>query len=1364
MVHAHANENDAKPLVTKMKYYLSGLFACGLLPLVLWGQPKPPSTFMASLGVENYRVTHIGVENGLSQGSVYTIFKDSYGFMWFSSQEGLNRYDGLNFRVFRPDEADSTALWGSNVVGIIEDPSGDLWIGTEVCLNRYDRNRGKFQHIFSIDDRDAAQGGISYPFYVDSREVWLFNDRGGIVAYDYQSDERRVVEDRFLYQQNNLAYHSILRTSGGDMWLRSDVGLIRLPAQGGEPEYYFSSHPRNLRGEPSTFYSYHYDAKEEVLWLGGEGEIFRFDLVSKRVDAFAFSPSSMVFDLHLDNEGRVWVGTESSGLQVFDPQSEVFRELDIQQYHLPLRALATVFVDEQGVVWVCSDPQGLYKIIPNYRAIQLLRHDPLVPGGLPDSYVRSFAEDRDGRIWVGTQHGGAAVWDPEKGSFDSSIRQRLQLYIPDRAISSLIVDQSGRIWIGTENGLACYDPVADTVKVMHQYTDSAYRLDNYIRSLLEVASGSVFFTSETGLYQADYAQQRVRRLPVFQDTSLTTLFSDSRGRLFISSYFNGFYVLEKVGRQWRRLGHFLPGLIINCFYLDSAGNRLWLGTNKGVWEFACREEPFELKPLRQFAEKDGLPSSYVYAILPDEEGSLWLSSNRGISKFDPGKGTFNNLGPKDGLQGYEFNTNAYLQASDGVLYFGGVRGMNFFVPGEVGKVPNPTPRVLFTGLQVSGRQSENRMLNEEQTSLSLAFSNNTFFLSFVAPEYFCDGEIKYRYRLTNYEKNWSEPGYANTVRYIRVPPGEYEFQVQAMNCDGVWSEEPTLLALTIRPPWWRTPLASLAYGSGLILLILAGYQLYSWRKLERQESLHLKEMNEYRNRFYTNITHEFRTPLTSILGMGERVEGQPEVRDLILRNGRRLLDLINQILEISRLEAGQEDLQLLQADVQQFIRYLAEPFALIAAGREITLSMELAPRQFLMDFDPPKLERIVVNLLSNALKFTPPYGEVTLESWIDDRRQWFWLRVTDTGPGIEPGHLPHIFERFYRGGGGDHASGTGIGLALVRELVLLMGGEVDVESKKGEGTAFRIKLPVSRQAVTTAVESDFEVIGKGAIPAAQAAEITPVSSENTNAQKPVVLLVEDNADVVTYLKLILEPKYEFSIAGNGRQGLEMAFSLVPDLIISDIMMPEIDGYQLCHNLKNDERTSHIPIILLTARAGVSDRIAGLARGADAYLEKPFHEAELLVRVDQLLQLRRSLQQHYRREFVTGADTKIKPESATKRESSFLARVRKIIRQQLDDPAFSVTDLCDSMKLSQSQLYRKLKALTGKSPHQLISDYRMNVAEEKMRNTSLPVKEVAFQCGFNDPDYFSRLFREYYELSPTEYRRQKDPSADPQHNH
>jgi signal transduction histidine kinase/CheY-like chemotaxis protein len=882
-------------------------------------------------------------------------------------------------------------------------------------------------------------------------------------------------------------------------------------------------------------------------------------------------------------------------------------------------------------------------------------------------------------------------------------------------------------------------------------------------------------------------------------TEIHKLFEDSRGWIWVV-YQHGIDVYEPgSGRFFHLKKADLPAFNgQHVGIAETPSGVIWMVAGDDLWRIGASEASLQKagkdnRAILDFkCSKIAPPKSSVgdnsvrfNSIAFSKDQHLFLGTDDGLYRLDPKRNeTVKVFTEADGLQNNEFNQSSYFKTKDGRFIFGGVNSFSVFHSDSL--ISNQhLPQTHIVGLQVNNQPFPlpASALGADHISLKLSHDQNLITLEFAALDFTNPSRNLYRYQFIQTgllresgDKEWVVLGNKNTVQFANLQPGSYTFKVQGRNNDGLWSEQPAELHFSIRPPWWKSWAAYLFY-FGTIAAV--GWLFYQYRLRQRlgfQETLRLKELDDFKSRFFTNITHEFRTPLMVILGMTERLiaDGEQLMNQdaqgklgLIKRNGENLLHLINQILDLAKLESKSLKINYVQGDVLPYLRYISEGLHSLANAQNVLLRVESKEAKIVMDYDPERLLQIVYNLLSNAIKFTPSGGKVLLEANVKDA--WLHLSVSDSGVGVPPDELPFLFDRFFQaknqasaasslsGSAKVGSSGTGIGLSLTHELVKALGGEISVESTVGVGSMFLVKLPVTNKSVF--LESGASISLEGRKPATAKLSLP---KETQSAHLPLILLIEDNPDVVEYLAACLQGKYSLNFAYNGRAGIEKALETIPDLIVSDVMMPEKDGFEVVETLKNNELTSHIPIVLLTAKADVQSRIVGLKRGADAYLSKPFHQEELLIMLANLQDQRKRLQAKYRSisdfgfrnvdsaapqsEGVNTYSEIVFPQPEI--EDVFLQKVHAAIMEHLSDAQFSVRDLCRQLGTSQPQLHRKITALTGKNTTRFIRSVRLNQARELLLNKKMNVTEAAYASGFDDPKYFSRVFQEEFGVLPS----------------
>ncbi|MBL7791908.1 MAG: response regulator [Saprospiraceae bacterium] len=1351
--------------------------------------------------------------------NIQCIAQDHTGFVWFASQTGLYRYDGQHVVTYRYDPQDKASIAGDYIEWIFVDKKNTLWLGCPgFGLSAFDPATTRSVHYTHDPDDPQSLSNNNVWMITEDRQgyIWVATDNGV-----NRLDRRTGKFKRFLHDPDNpksLSYdiaRSVYTDRQGTVWVGCGVaGDVNDPHDilGGLNRYNgdgtFTRFQHNP-GDPNSLSDNRVRALFEDsrgnFWVGTAGT--GLHLMDRKRGIFtrmvgpvlqksksAFPDNYSVSVISEDQNGWLWIGASQGGLNVFDPVTQQMRHFEDEpgmDGSLQTKSVLTFCQTRDGVIWLGSgnDSWTVYRVKPPQNLFSFFDKRQL---GRQRIQVNGMAADPTGGFWAQTtgDFNGILHFNTNKTAWSHLSYEPPVTQTKFLDFFELGTDPFGHLWASTEKGL---------YKMSLGQPNGKLRLDSNV-------SRSIAFPHPW--------------VPYF----------DKKGNIWIPSFGGGLYRFDS---QWQDLTHFkhnpadpqsLGGDIVESVFEDHQQNIWVLGGGIGVDPahplFLDRYEPAtgafihylppgdygdpmkavvdrqgniwfaafpygirKLNPITReykvFTQAKGaLPDNRLTQLIPDKRGNIWLLGSEIILLLNPETERFFTYTERHGVHplSFEFISGACTTAT-GEIVFGGVNGFLFFQPEEVyrqaGRIP---PVIRLTDFSIKGRTivpGNDSPLSRavwESSDIRLSHRQNVFSFHLANFDFNGAGLSLLEYKLENYDHDWRSDLYNGEASYVNVPPGEYILKVRGANSLGAWSGEQVGVRIVILPPWWRTWWAYLLYAMVAFGMVYFFYKIQIKRRLERLETLRLQELDAFKSKLYTNITHEFRTPLTVITGMAEQLKS--ELRkipgssalnfqypiSLIERHSAGLLRLVNQMLDLSKLESGKLDLHYQQGDVVIFLKYLTESLHSLAESKRVKINFQSDFEKFVVDFDVEHLQQIALNLLSNALKFTPEGGEVTVKVGLADDQSSprFFLSVTDTGIGIAEEHLPHIFDRFYQApiNEGHASGGAGIGLALTKELVKMMWGEISVKSLLGKGTTFTVVLPVSNKAQLWSPDTLIQEIlkpNKVESPIAEPLQDPHLQITDTN---PLVLLADDHPDVLTYLKSCLAGSYRLITAKDGQSCLDAAFDHIPDLVIADVMMPHKNGYEVCEALKNDERTSHIPVILLTAKADRDSRLAGLARGADVYLAKPFHQKELLVEIKKLLELRQKLQMHYRSVagLAEGARQRQSAPKADGLEDYFVRKVRKIVESHLDDPGFTVENLSHEVLLSHSQLHRKLLALTGLPASQFIRNIRLYKAKELLQNPLVTITSVALDTGFNDPGYFSKVFRQEFGMTPGQWRK------------
>jgi signal transduction histidine kinase/DNA-binding response OmpR family regulator/ligand-binding sensor domain-containing protein len=1325
----------------------------------------------------------ISIAQGLSQGMVYDILQDKEGFIWVGTKDGLNRYDGYTFKVFTNDPYNDKTLSSNSINKLFEDSKGRIWVGTEnEGLNIYDKKTGNFLRIqhTATNANGLSSNSIKIMEELPDGRMLIAADDGKInmvTLKDNFLDKGVTPNITTLVMPNSTNVYGIGNDKNGTTWIGGMDGTVyQLDAK---------KNAFTLAPNMQLLNNGYLTKSEDILINGdlylytGKAVIPLFDTKKKPEGNIIFRPNSDLWDKHHRETSFYEVST-------WGPNKKIEWGLKLPEK----RIIYPFIVDQSGLIWCGTVGYGLKKYnVDNDRFnTQLFGYSTYTI--LPNADNDFFIGD------VGYQ------W---RRSTNKIIQENAFKNIPQvTQIDNFIIAKTGDYWLKSDDkGYFKYNPV--TNKLTSYPSINNYKGMGSKQPIMEDSKQQIWFSGLGGsIMLFNTVTEKVTTINMNTNAAkkmadlaiITALYEDKNGTYWVGTL-DGFANVQlaktpdaKPQIKWY-YNNSNPNTLnynhVSCFLDDPANaNYLWIGTKGG----GLNRLEKSTGNFFHLTIKDGLPDNVVYGMLADDASNIWGSTNRGIfclSNAKDGKKetwTFRNFTKEDGLQDDEFNTSAYKKMPNGHLAFGGVNGLNIFNPKEI-LAKNFKPQVFITNILIGNlpvlpKDKTGVLKNaiEQTPSITLNYLQDILTLEFSSLDFTAPGQNKYRYQLVGMDKDWVESGTRRTATYLHLPAGNYVFKVQGSNSQGIWSDKITELKITVRPPWWRTWWAYFFY----ILLIgwaIRGYfkfkvnkaKLQNQLNYEQQEAKRIKELDTVKTQLYANITHEFRTPLTVILGMANQVKAHPEKHlengvDMIVRNGESLLKLVNEMLDLSKLETGKMELQLISGDIINFLRYIVESFHSLAESQNKQLHFLAEVDALQVAYDPEKIRQIVANLLSNALKFTPEKGNIyiSVSKEINNNnigKNTIILKVKDTGIGIPESQLQHIFDRFYQldNSATRKADGTGIGLALTKELVKLMGGTITVKSPPtgaNKGTEFTVVVTLDKSDYKE--EQNHIAIPQENIPRLDYATVehkTGILESNIDIQEPLILLVEDNADVVAYTASCL-PNYRLAVGKDGKEGLEIATDIIPDLIITDVMMPYMDGFELCRMLRVDERTSHIPIIMLTAKADVESKMEGLEMGADAYLEKPFNREELLLRIRKLLELRKNLQQYYLKNtglpIVETEATTIT--AATKTEDAFVQKIRDAIETNITDTNFTVEQLCKTVFMSHSQLHRKLDALTGCSPNKFIRLIKLTKAKGLLENPETSIAAAALDCGYADPGYFARVFKQEYGTTPQEWRMQK----------
>lgn len=1356
------------------------------------------------LGAQDLNFRHLTIDDGLSQNAIFSIAQDQQGFMWFGTKDGLNRYDGQSFRVFRQNPSDTTSINGNTITELYVDKRGWIWLrSTENGINYYQPKRDLFSGLQHLKSSDGHSIDDQIEAISEDKEgnIWAGTRTNGL--YRIERDPGTGVPTELTHYTSgqglsNNQIHSIYVDKQGAVWIGNDRKISKyLP---GTDSFHGYDIPFEKTDETEYLLYYVIDdihpGPGETLWLGTSEGLMQFNKKTGRTTSYSYRLYSTrrehnrIRKIAEGPRGNLWLATPS-GLTIFNPVTNKYTEYKSDAYDplsISYNSITGLFKSSNGLMWVGTAGMGIDLYDPRANRFPKITGNDLLTE-VSSFSIRNVLEDQNRNVWILADR--PYRWDRQK----QTLQNVNDLFVPDALPDSypvelwdLAEDRKGALWAASTQGLIKHDPFTKKVTHFDYSPDNTGGLpQRQVYGVLEDSGGELWVLTENYLSRlADPQTGRFRsyrfnenepvreqiRPPMVEGKSGNIWFGTSLGLFYFDRQSETFQHFEQVRSDSTSLSHNLVKSILPD--PKNPGNYLWIGTSGGL-----NKLNLQAKSFTRFTTADGLPNNVVYGILPDNSGHLWLSTNRGLSKFNPRREEFRNYDARDGLQSNEFNTGAYFRSSSGELFFGGIAGLNYFYPEQVKDNPN-LPEIVLTGFKIEEREITYRN-SPAVLDAPLPFAQNirvdhrddllTF--RFAALNYSAPEKNQYAYKLEGLSDSWVESGNYATAVFTNIPHGRYTLRIKASNNDGVWNEAGIGISLVVTPPWWHT---SWAYAAYLITFLLAGYSLRRYElnrfnlknqlELERIQTESLRKLDHLKSEFFANISHEFRTPLTLILGQIENVISSDiqysDKRKLTMAtdNANRLLSLINQLLDLSKLEAGKMGLNKGQYNIVGFLKGLLSSFESLAESKDIRLFFESESDQIPVIFDAKKMERVILNLITNAFKFTDPGGEIGIRVRAK-AGELVEIRVTDTGIGISPDHLNSIFDRFYQADSSStrHVDGTGIGLALVSEFVKLHNGTIDVQSPNTQspetgkpGTEFIIRLPIGgvtdAQGFSKPEHTIKQQEWREDAPAVMASPADLDNLKNT-LDKEIILIVEDNTDVREFICEQLRDEYRILEADTGIRGLEQSKQEIPDLIISDLMMPEMDGFEFCRHIRQDEKTSHIPVIMLTAKAGLEHKVKGFETGIDAYLVKPFKIRELQARVRQLIQQRRQLRDRFSKSGMIQTSN-ITDDSA---EKIFIEKAISIVENNFGNEQFKVEGFAGELNMSQSQLNRKLQALTDQTAIQFIVAVKLRHAAKLLKNKNdISIAEISYLVGYNDQAYFTRVFKKQFGVSPSEFRK------------
>lgn len=1366
--------------------------------------------------------THIAQEKGLSQTSILCMMQDRQGFIWLGTKEGLNRFDGYSFKAYKYISSDTTSLSDNEIQSLSEDQEGNIYVSTQgggFCKYIYKANT-----FIRYPELPTTGTTVNCVIPNDDGSIWVGTPEG--LIYGKPDSEN---PDHFLF--TNMSTNAEYAYSNGQIItfgralisvesiLPLDSDHLLVGTQAGSFLFHIKS-KRYVRIEfPPLFGSkVHVIVRRNTdeIWAGTtngvtkmrweNGSLSLVELFNFSNDKWKNIKTDWINDIVVDNKNRLWIGTRGGGLVLIDENENITNFYSDLKHSSNIgdNMINSVIEDRTGVLWIGTECRGAVLLDLNRKKFKHLENNTFTGINLTTNQITAIT-GKDNEIWIGTAFNGLdrIVFNKDKTLSTLHIDKIPTIGIRTSSeIISLLQDNLGQLWIGTQsNNIIRYK----------NGTFTSYDIQGFAFALHQDRNKDIWIGTWGGELQKIKQNSdqiiNIGSTKILSSDKVLSIYDDSFGNLWVGTKGGGaniiplnlinqgyttFNVLQHNENDSTSIAH----NDIYCITQDSKGN-FWIGTGMGLSLLTVDKEPLASQlasghiTFKTYTEKDGLPGNMVFGIHEDSNKNLWISTINGLAMFDSQNGTFKRYICSDGLQSTELHSNASYQKEDGNLFLGGVNGLTFFNPEEI-TTNTYTAQPIISQLKVLNQQvlpystiSGKKILDTDISlakKITLTHKHKEFTIEFSAMHFANISNVKYAYRLLGFNDNWHiVENNINSATYTNLKEGNYIFQVRATNNDGIWSDQIAELSIKIKPPFWRGKCfigLYIAFIIGLLILFrrysLIAISEKNKMQIERLERKNLIENTEAKMRFFTNISHEIRSPLSlisnplhDVIEKGSIDEASKKSLKLVYKNVSRLLDITNQLLQLRRIDKGGIEPHFSRTEISPFVQGINNFFVQKAEQKNIKLNFrnELDPHQELW-IDQEMITTSIYNIVSNALKFTPNNGHIDIlldkgepssdkkKSWRAGQmnfnpQEWVSISISDSGTGIKKEELNKIFIRFYQTKNEEltETAGSGIGLSIVKEYVDLHLGVVEVSSKFGEGTRISILLPTGNKHIP---ESQQANSAQPSIENKQEEEIT--YSENLEKDKlPNILIIDDDRDLTEYLKQTLSTEYLVHLANNGKEGLGKAIDILPDLIITDVMMPEMDGNMLCINIKNRLETSHIPVIILTAKASNEQMIEGYESGADMYVSKPFTIDVLKSQIRQLILSRRQLAEKFSNQ------TMLRPNNLkiSSLDERFLDKLYTIIEDNITESDFDVSEIVKQMNLSHSTVLKKVKALTGKSMVEFIKLQRLKRAAQILASSKLPISEIAYMVGFSDPKYFSKCFSKEFGKTPTEFAANPD---------
>ncbi|GEC72754.1 Signal transduction histidine kinase [Flavobacterium flevense] len=1301
------------------------------------------------------------IEKPISHSTVYDIVKHD-GVLWIATREGLNMYNSFSIKNYY-GSSNKNALKSSEINCLLSTKNG-LYIGTSLGLNKYNKNTDNFE---SINLGDNKKDAIKILYQSSKGKVFVGTQKS-LFVLDKSDHPIKIKDNAFI--------KSICEYKANIYWIAKGKKVILMNDMGETIKEYSIKliTEENINYPDLILFK---DSKKNI-WLGTPKGLFYFDPIKDD-----FIKLNMVFNgmiesnrinkISEDKDNNLWLGT-GSGITTYNINNKTIKHYG-QSYNPSLNQLSdksinALYFDDLGIMWI-----GTYFGGVNYTIPKGIGFSKLLPGQntIAGKVVSNIIQDSNKKIWIATEDSGITIFDRKNNTF-SYLNNNDGL--SSNNIHALKEDTNGDIWIGTFlGGLNKYNPKTKQIEVFKNEILSKNSLsNNYVYSILEDSKKGLWIGTQAGLniYNRSTKSFSLFKPQILGDEFIYDLLEDKNGCIWICTRFSGIY---KYDRPNNKLIHysfdknnefsFNSNQFVSAF--QDSKNNIWFGSlNGGLLVFDTKKRTF-----KAITQKDGLPNNNIYGVIEDNKGFIWITSNNGLTQYNPKTHEFFNFNKEIGLSTNQFNFKSFFKDREGYLYFGSIYGLNYFHP-DLLNFNNKSSEIRLTGFKLFNKDvpiTKDGVLEQNidlTKKITLKYSDNVITFEFTTLDFESNSSNNYEYFLEGFEQDWNKVGNKHAATYTNLSPGKYIFKVRTLPSSKGTNERN--IVLTINPPFWKSNWAYCFY----LILIIASIYFYTHIvgiihkqklavELERIEKEKNKELNNHKLNFFTFISHEFKTPLTLIIASVESYfqnkhsnNELPEELVSVKKSARKLQHLVRQLMEFRKIETDHAELELKKGNIIEFIKKNFEAFYPLLKSKKINYHLKNGYSEYICFFDVDKVEAIINNLISNAIKNTKEGGYIELKTNIssnldEKNRSMLTLCVKDSGIGMTTEIIEKILDPFfYQDNNSKQKEGSGIGLTLVHSLTKFLEGSIDIDSKVGEGTTINITIPlylkhnsdsgIIETYEISEIKDDYSSIEMNTNEALQDNE----SGINNELR---ILIVEDNVELNKFLQRHFSQKFKVTTANNGADALNKIEKKIPDIVISDVKMPVLSGLTLCKKLKSDLKTSHIPFILLTGQTEETDRLEGLGLGANAYITKPFNLVELDLLVRNLLRSSQNLESRFSNQFNKTEDVKV----SNNQEREFIKTVVDMVEENFSDPNFNIELMASKIGVSRSLLHLKMKKAMNTNASDYIKEVRLKVAVNLLKQ-GFSISEVTYRAGYNDPNYFSRVFKNQFGLSPSAY--------------